>query len=82
MSAAGEGGANGIHEILAPVADDGLERDGDADLIELFSEVKGVGVLAVGGEHLGANGDDFGFHKAAHFGFSFQPVFCTRGHRA
>ena len=50
---------------LAAVADDGFEGDGDADLVELLSEIEGVGVLAEGGEHLGADGDDFGFHKAA-----------------
>ena len=40
-----------------------LKATSDADLVELFGEVEGVGVLAEGGEHLGADGDDFGFHK-------------------
>ncbi len=62
---AAEGGADGVDQILAAVADDGLEGDGDADLVELFSEIEGVGVLAEGGEHLGADGDDFGFHKGS-----------------
>ena len=47
MSVRAEGGANGVDEILAAVADDGLEGDGDADLVELFGQVEGVGVLAV-----------------------------------
>jgi hypothetical protein len=59
-----EGDADGADEILAAVADDGLEGDGDADLIELLSEIERVGVLTPGGEHLGADGDDFGFHKS------------------
>ena len=62
---AAEGGADGVDQVFAAVADDGLEGDGDAELVELFGEVEGVGVLAEGGEHLGADGDDFGFHKAA-----------------
>ncbi len=60
---AGERGADGVDEILLAVADDGFEGDEDADLVELLSEVEGVGVLAEGGEHLGADGDDFGFHE-------------------
>ena len=54
---------DGADEILAAVADDGLEGDADAEAVELFREVEGVGVLAERGEHLGADGDDFGFHK-------------------
>ena len=60
-----------LHQILVPVAHDGLECDGDADAIELFREVKRVGVLAVRGEHLGANGDDFGFHKGSYLAPSY-----------
>ena len=60
---AGEGGADGVDEVLAAVADDGLEGDGDADFVEFLGEIEGVGVLAEGGEHLGADGDDFGFHR-------------------
>ena len=62
---AAQRGANGADEILLPVAHDGLEGDGDADAVELFREVERVGVLAEGGEHLGADGDDFGFHKGS-----------------
>ncbi len=65
---AGEGDADGVDEVLEAVANDGFEVDGDTNLIELFSEIEGVGVLTEGGEHLGADGDDFGFHRAA---FSF-----------
>jgi hypothetical protein len=62
---ASEGGADGVDEVFAAVADDGLEGHGDADLVELFGEIEGVGVLAVRGEHLGADGDDFGFHECS-----------------
>ena len=65
MSMRRERGADGVDEVLSAVADDGFEGDGDADLVELLGEIEGVGVLAEGGEHLGADGDDFGFHKAA-----------------
>ena len=46
---AAEGGADGVDEVLCAVADDGFEGDGDADLVELLSEVEGVGVLAEAG---------------------------------
>ncbi len=55
--------ADGVDQILAPVADDGLECDGNAELVELLRDVERVGVLAKGGEHLGADGDDFAFHE-------------------
>ena len=61
---AGKGGADGADEVFAAVADDGFKGDGDADLVELFGEIEGVGVLPPGGEHLGADGDDFAFHRA------------------
>ena len=63
MSTAAERGANGVDQVFLPVAHDGFEGDGDADAVELFREVERVGVLAERGEHLGADGDDFGFHK-------------------
>ncbi len=57
---------------LLAVADDGFEGDGDADLVEFFGQVEGVGVLSVGREHFGADCDDFRFH-----GSSFQLLgFC------
>jgi len=62
---AGEGGADGGDEVALAVADDGLEVDGGADLVELLGEEERVGVLAEGGEELGADGDDFGFHKGS-----------------
>ena len=65
MSVRPRAALDGVDEIFAAVADDGFEGDGDAELVELFREVEGVGVLAEGGEHLGADGDDFGFHRAA-----------------
>jgi hypothetical protein len=46
---AAEGGADGADEVFAAVADDGFEGDGDADFVEFFSEIEGVGVLAEGG---------------------------------
>ena len=59
---AGEGDANGGGEVSAVVADDGLEGDGDAEVVEAGGEVEGVGVLAMRREHLGADGDDFCDH--------------------
>ena len=44
------------------VADDGLEGDLDAEVVEAGGEEEGVGVLPVGREHLGAGGDDFSDH--------------------
>jgi hypothetical protein len=58
-----EGGTDGVDKVLQAVSDNGLEGDGDADLIEFLGEIKGVGVLAPGGKHFGTDGDDFGFHK-------------------
>jgi hypothetical protein len=46
-----------------PIAHNGFEGDGDADAVELFCDVERVGVLAERGEHLGADGNDFGFHR-------------------
>ena len=54
-----DGGAGQVREI---VADDGLEGDLDAEVVEAVGEVEGVGVLAEGCEHLGASGDDFSDH--------------------
>jgi hypothetical protein len=50
--------------LSSSVADDSLEGYGDAHLVEFFGQIEGVGVLAKGGEHLGADGDDFAFHRA------------------
>ncbi len=55
-----EGDVDGRAEVVAVVADDGLEGDGDAEVVEAGGEVEGVGVLTMRREHLGANGDDFG----------------------
>ena len=46
--------------MFAIVADDGLECDGDAEIVEAGGEVKGVGVLTMRSKHLGTNGDDLG----------------------
>ena len=61
---AGEGGADGVDQVALAVTDDGFEGDGDAEGVEPLCQVEGVGVLTEGGEHLGADGDDFGFHRA------------------
>jgi hypothetical protein len=63
MSMRRKGSADGVDEIFAAIANDGFEGDDNADLVELLRQVEGVGVLTEGGEHLGADGDDFGFHK-------------------
>ncbi len=55
-----DGDVDGGAEMVAIVADDGLERDGDAEVVEAGGEVKRVGVLAMRCQHLGANGDDLG----------------------
>jgi len=55
-----EGDADRGGEVLAVVADDGLEGDGNAEVVETGGEVEGVGVLTVRGQHLGTNGDDLG----------------------
>ncbi len=44
------------------VADDGFEGDGNAEIVEAGGEIEGVGVLPEGGEHFGADGDDFSDH--------------------
>ncbi len=59
---AGDGDDGGAGEVGEVVADDGLEGDLDAEVVEAFGEVEGVGVLAEGREHLGARGDDFSDH--------------------
>jgi hypothetical protein len=58
-------GADGPDQVLATVADDGLEMDGDAQLVQLLSQMEGVGVLAKRGQHLGTDGNDFRFHKGS-----------------
>ena len=57
-----DGDAGGSGEVSEVVADDGLEGDLDAEVVEAGGEEEGVGVLAEGGEHLGAGSDDFSDH--------------------
>jgi hypothetical protein len=52
-------------DVLFAVADNRLERDRNADLIEFFGQVKGVGVLAVRRKHFGADCNDLGFHEGS-----------------
>ena len=59
---AGDGDEGGAGEMGEVVADDGLEGDLDAEVVEALGEVEGVGVLAEGREHLGASCDDFSDH--------------------
>ena len=48
---------------LQPViANNGLEGDINADVVELAGEVEGISVLPVRSEHLRADGHDFGDH--------------------
>ncbi len=54
--------ADGADQIFLPIANDGLEGDGHADFVELFCDVKRVGVLSERSKHLGADSDDFRFH--------------------
>jgi hypothetical protein len=49
---AAERDADGFGEVGAVVADDGLEGDGDAEVVETGGEIEGVGVLAMRCEHL------------------------------
>ena len=60
---AAERSADGVDQVFAAVADDGLEGDRDTDLVELLSKIERIGVLAERREHLRADGDDFGFHR-------------------
>ena len=62
---AAQGGADGVDQIPAAIANDGLERDGNADPVQLFRQVKRVGVLPEGSQHLGTDGNDLGFHKGS-----------------
>ena len=59
---AGDGDEGGAGEVGEIVADDGLEGDLDAEIVEAVGEVEGVGVLAEGREHLGAGCNDFSDH--------------------
>jgi len=70
---AGDGRGGGVGEMSEVIADDGLEGDLDAEVVETLGEVEGVSVLAEGREHLGASCDDF----SDHFGIGFfQRVEC------
>ena len=69
--AAGEnqdgGAAHGLAhlggEAVAVVTDDAFGDDFDAEFVQLRGEVERVGVEAIAGEHLAADGDDFGVHQ-------------------
>ena len=64
---AGDGDGGGAGEVREVVADDGLEGDLYAEVVEAVGEVEGVGVLTVGREHLGAGSDDFSDHGVVGF---------------
>ena len=61
---AGDRDAGGSGEVIEIVADDGLEGDLDAEIVELGGEEERVGVLPVRREHLGAGCDNFCLHRA------------------
>ncbi len=74
---AGDGDADGGGEVGEVVADDGFEGDGDAEVVESLGEVEGVGVLAEGRQHLGADGDDFSDHVFCGLPFGGYPSLCV-----
>ena len=47
------------------IADDRLEDDFNPELVQMFGEIKGIGVLAEGSQQLRANGDDLGVHASS-----------------
>ena len=57
-----DGDLDGGAKVIAVVADDGLERYGDAEVVEARGEVERVGVLTMRREHLGTDGDDLCKH--------------------
>ena len=59
---AGDGDAGGRGEVGKVVADDGLEGDLNAEIVEALGEEEGVRVLAEWREHLGAGSNDFSDH--------------------
>ena len=63
ISARVHGKTGRLGEMLATIADDGLEDHFNAQLVELLGQIKRVGVLTEGGQQLGANGDDLGVHR-------------------
>ena len=54
--------AAGLQQMLAAVADDGLEDDLDAKFIEPPGKEQGIGVLAEGRQELGADRYDLSIH--------------------
>jgi hypothetical protein len=69
---------DGVDEVFAAVAYDGLEADGNSDFVEFLSEIEGVRVLTGRGEHLGADGDDFGFHRETVVSGQWTVISCQR----
>ena len=59
---AGERDAAGLQQVLAAVADNGLEDDLDAKLVETPGQEQGIGVLAEGRQELGADRYDLSIH--------------------
>ena len=47
------------------VSHDALENDVNSQLVELIREIQGIGIHAVGSQHLGTHRDDFGVHALA-----------------
>jgi hypothetical protein len=58
----GERDLAGLQKMLRPVADNRLEDDFHAKLIETLRQEQGIRVLAVGRQELGANSYDLSVH--------------------
>jgi hypothetical protein len=57
--------ANGAGQPLAVVADHALGYHFDADVVQFGGEIEGVGIDAVGRQHLRAASDDFRVHRVS-----------------
>ena len=53
---------DGLGQMLWVVADDGLKRNRDTKVIQAGGQIKGVGVLTKGRQHLRADSDNFSDH--------------------
>ena len=53
---------NAFNQALTMVADHAFENNFDAQVVELLGEKKGIGVLAIRRQHLGADRNDLCVH--------------------
>jgi hypothetical protein len=58
----GERDSAGLQQMRAAVADNGLEDDLDAELVETPGQEQGIGVLAIGRQEFGADRYDLSIH--------------------